>query len=346
MAGADRQTVHPLTRELEERPQGFSFFQAVWLLERLHPGGAPLGESGPVATEAARLRPASALAFAAADVTSLERRAEAPPHELTTAVLGLYGATSPLPGYYSEDILRGEVEDEHDAVRLFLDVLNHRLLSLLYRAWLKYRWELSFRRDARDRTSQRLLGLLGLGTEGLQERFEIPAGRLLRYAGAISQRPRTAGALESVVGDYFGGIPVRVEACVHQWVEIAEEDRGRLGVRASTLGRDLTVGDRVPDRSGKLRLAIGPLDFGTWERLRPGGECWDELRALVRFVLTDPLEFDVRLELADREVPRPRLTASGEAAGAKLGWSLWLAEERERTKREVLFPVPFEATAA
>ena len=44
----------------------------------------------------------------------------------------------------AEDLLGEEVEAGEDPVRLFLDVLNHRLLSLLYRAWTKYRWAFTF----------------------------------------------------------------------------------------------------------------------------------------------------------------------------------------------------------
>jgi len=100
-----------LIEQLEREPWGFTFFQAMRLLDQATPGAPRVGQLGPVAAEAVRLRPSSSLSFQVADVTGIERRpGDGPPRWLvTTAVLGLYGANSPLPAFYSEAILRAEI---------------------------------------------------------------------------------------------------------------------------------------------------------------------------------------------------------------------------------------------
>jgi type VI secretion system protein ImpH len=336
VASEDRETVHPLIRELETKPHEFSFFRAIWLLERAQPGAASLGRTGPVGRESARLRPSSSLAFPSADVSKIERRtAEGPRYEVTSSILGLYGATSPLPSFYSADIAQREAMGEVDPARLLLDVVNHRVQSLLYRAWSKYRWEWTFEPGARDQVSQYLMGLLGLAVPELQERVGLPAGRLLRYSGAISQRPRNAQSVSGVVSDYFDGIPVQLEQCVSRWVKLAPADRNAMGRANSALGQDLIVGGSILDRMGKCRIVLGPLHFDRYQEMRPGGRQHDALIALARFLLPDGLLFDLLYLVDGQTVPATRLVSSDDAT--RLGWSSWVLSEQSAAPKRVLF---------
>jgi len=325
MAAESRHAVHALIRELEEHPRHFSFFRAVWLLERIQSDAVRVGGVGPARRETVRLRPTADLAFPSADVTEITEREAGQPgprFSLATPILGLYGVTSPLPCFYSEDILNSERLGEEDPARLFLDVLNHRLLSLLYRSWAKYRWQFTFEAEGHDPISRYLMAWLGLGTEALRSRAGVPPVRLLRYAGLAVQRPRSARTVAGIVSDYFDGASTRLEQCVARWVTIQEPDRCRLGQANSTLGGDVVVGETILDRSGKCRIEIGPLDLDRFQQLRPGGSGHDEACALARLLLPDTLDFDFRLILERQSVPAARLT-TGDGA-TQLGVVSWL----------------------
>jgi type VI secretion system protein ImpH len=338
MAGEGGETVHPLIRALEQEPGLFSFFQAVRLLEQAQPEAAPVGGLGPPAREAVRLRPSSSLAFPAASVTECSPRpAGGPRHLLTTTVLGLYGASGPLPAFYSEEILQREIGDE-DPVRLFLDLLNHRLLSLLYRAWAKYRWAFCFEAGARDPISGHVLGLLGLGSEALRATVDLPPARLLRYAGVVTQRPRSAASIAGALTDWFAGVPVRIEQCVLRWVALDRGQRSRLGRANVTLGEDALLGERVRDRAGKCRVVLGPLDLEGYLAFLPSGPHSSPLGALLRLLLPDPLDAEVRLVLAAASVPGLRLSAG--PAAARLGWTSWLLRDPAPRDKAELFPLP------
>ena len=344
MATEGGETGDPLIRALEEDPASFTFFQAVRLLEQAHPETVSLGESGPASREVARLRPTSSLAFPTSDLTAVTRRSRGdPPFEIETPIFGLYGPSSPLPAFYSEDILKAELLGESDPARVFLDVLNHRLLALLFRAWSKYRWEFTFQPGATDRTSQHLLGLIGLATDGLRERVGLPAGRLLRYAGFVSQRPRGAVFLGGVISDYFDDVPADVEQCVLRRVDIPMKDQNRIGIANGTLGENLVIGESVPDRTGKCRIRLGPMDRARYEEFLPGGSSYPTLGALVRFLLPDPLVYDLRLVLKGREVPMLRVTVEPDAA--RLGWTSWVRHDPKSPDASELFPAPPAARA-
>jgi type VI secretion system protein ImpH len=330
-------------RALLEEPRAFSFFQAVRLLELSQPDAAPLGGPGPASREAVRLRPDTAMAFQAAEVTQIEApHGEGRRWRLTTTLAGLYGTSSPLPSIYSEDILQRELElaPDEDPARLFLDVLNHRLLSLIYRAWSKYRWAFSFRAHGEDAISRCVFHLIGLATPESRDLIGVPAQRLLRYVGFLTQLPRTASGLGGVLSDWFDGVPVEVEQCVERWVPVVRDDQNRLGVANSELSHNLVVGAQVRDRAGKFRLRIGPLpDLAGFLGFLPIGEHHRALGALVRFLAPDPLEYDFVLGLLAPAVPELRI-ANDERA-ARLGYSSWLRADREATEKwERFWPPP------
>ena len=295
-----------VAQTLAERTSDFSFLKAMWLLQQSHPGSVPVGYQGPPDEEAVRLRPSSSLGFPPCDLESVEAFPEGrPPFRLTTTFLGLYGAHSPLPSYYAEEILHADEED--NPVRAFVDIFNHRLLSLFYRGLLRYRGHLLFRPTGEDEYSWRIFALAGLGTDGLADATGLPRARLLRFAGHFCHKPQSAASIAAVLSTFLK-IPVRVQQCVQRWVYFNRKDRTRLGEHACQLGENATIGDRVADRIGKFRLSIGPVDYGTYKSLLPKGERLTALSRLAKLASGGWLDFDFEIILKGDDTPKLGVT--------------------------------------
>ncbi len=310
-----------LMQQLLEKPYEFSFFQAVQLLQR-YTAGVPLGREGPPDQETIRIRPATSMTFPSSDVEAIERQSDrsgAEKFRITTSFLGLHSSDSPLPTFYTEDLLWKE--NDQAAVRDFLDIFHHRAFSLLFRTWEKYRYDVQFRHRGSDPFSQRVYSLVGLGTVGLAESAGIPAVRLLRYAGLITQRPHSAASIAGVLRDYLGLPHLDIEQCMERWVRIEEPQQNRLGGRNCTLGSDLIAGGRVRDRRGKFRIRTGPVPLAVFERLTPVGEDYAALINLTRLLVGDRLDFDIEVKVEPGDVPPLRLTSS---SPLRLGWTSWL----------------------
>ena len=88
---------------------------------------------------------------------------------------GLTGPQGVLPQHYTTLMIE-RVRAKDYALRDFLDIFNHRALSLFYRAWAEVPLPLRLRRPAirqsgeEDLFTQSLYCLLGLGTGGLRGR--------------------------------------------------------------------------------------------------------------------------------------------------------------------------------
>lgn len=344
MAGQDRTTSPGLIAKLLARPQDYSFFQLVSLLERLYRPETSVGTEGPAERELLRLRPELSFAFPVSDVAGLEEIRKDPPRfRLTTTFLGLYGTTSPLPPFYTEDLMARE--DGDDPVRAFLDMFHHRLLSLLYRSWAKYRYHVQFEPSGKDRFSERIFAFLGLGTEEVSRRTGLPSTRLLRYAGLLSQRPRSASALQGLLSDFFDDIDVHIEQCTARWVPIPKEQQPAIGLNNCGLGQDCTLGDKVLSRQSSFRISIGPMRHDTFVKLLPGSSGMRTLSALVQWFVQDRFDMDVELLLRADNAPVVRLSSKEEEGLSRLGQTSWLsAGTGDGSPRRVVFQ--FRSTEA
>jgi type VI secretion system protein ImpH len=318
MGSETRRSNPSLMRALQDTPFAFSFFQAVQLLQR-YLGGVQVGGRGPAAEETLRLVPAVSMSFPAADLVAVEPVAASASrperYRLTTSFLGLYSSDSPLPTFYTEDLLWRE--DDQKAVRDFLDIFHHRILSLFYRAWEKYRLPVQFR-EGTDDYSRRVFSLLGLGTVQLIGSSGLPSVRLLRYAGLFTRKPHSASGMAGMLRDYFALPAIAVNQCRERWTPIDPAQRNRLGVMNSMLGKDLSIGAKVRDFGSKFRVVIGPLALPDYLRFLPESKDYAAVINLVRLYATDRLDFDLELRLKAEETPPLRLSSN---SPLRLGWT-------------------------
>jgi len=315
-----RASDHPLIRCLLDEGHRFNFYQAISLLERAMPDAVPIGGTGPAADEALRFRPEPSLGFPAGAIERVEFSEGR--FRIEANFMGLYGVDSPLPTHWAEDILH---EYETDStVRDFLDIFHHRIYSLLYRLWAKYRFAVQIRGDGADALTDRLLCLVGLGSKETREASGLPAVRLLRYAGLLIQHPRSALGLEVLVSDWFGGLSATVNPAIGRWVSLEADDKLRLGQRNNVLGRDAPIGERLYDVGGCFNLTLGSVGWEMYQGFLPDGAHHETLRRLINHYNTDPLAADLTLQPRGEEVPELVLDSN---SPPRLGWTTWLRDD-------------------
>ncbi|HCB1602131.1 TPA: type VI secretion system baseplate subunit TssG [Citrobacter freundii] len=267
--------------------------------------------------EAVHFRASASLAFPVRDIESLTKNA-AGQYVMTTTFMGLAGSSSPLPGYYLDDMAWLQAQEGGCATADFLNLFSHRWTQFLYHIWRKYNWYASFRNGGTDIISQRMFALIGLGNPRVRERLDICHCKLLAYAGTLAGPGRSPQVICDLVSHCFDLADVTLECWQLRKVAIPPDQLTRLGVAEpdaegkvtgkSVLGVNFTLGTRVPDRSGKFMLCINNLSLERYLTFLPEGEEYLPLTTFVSFVLRDQLAWDLRLGLAP-----------GEAEGMRLG---------------------------
>lgn len=361
----------PADRLLDDATQ-FDFFQAVWLLERMDAERRPVGFDGAPSGEVVRFRAHQSLSFPPSSVYDLKSADGAQGHaaenlrlplaaaaqpRMTVTFMGLTGSSGVLPRHYTELLLRLEREakgSEKHALREWLDLFNHRLISLFFRAWEKYRFFVPFSRrhgppGNEETFTTALRSLIGLGQPALRGRLRVSAWHAdgetehalagvddlgtLRYAGILAQRPRTAANLEQLLSDYFS-VPVQARQFQQQWLLLESPQQTRIGLLDGNcqLGVSALAGQRVSDIQGLVRLRLGPLsleqfnEFLPSRQIDPRGKAQFLLAHLTRLYIGPETDFQVQLILRARDVPQCRLTGS-EPEAPRLGWNTWLSSQ-------------------
>jgi len=308
---------------LENEPFRFDFFQAVRLLERLMPERQPVGLFVHPAREIVHFGAHSITWFPPSQIDSLQHPPDRPA-KMSVNFMGLTGPLGVLPQYYTELVIqRGRAKDH--AIREFFDIFNHRIISLFFQAWQKYRFMVAYERGERDRFSHHLLDLLGLGTEGLQNRQAVADDSLIYYAGILAQQPRSAVALQQVLSDYFD-VPVEIDQFAGGWFKLDRETQCSFEDQLSPsqqVGLGAVVGDEIWDQQSSVRVCLGPLTLTQYLDFLPNGTAYRPLLGLLGFFAETEFDFEVQLILKRDEVPRCELGAE-EGATPQLGWVTWM----------------------
>jgi type VI secretion system protein ImpH len=323
MATESGRTDHSLTDVLFAEPYRFEFFQAVRLLERIAPERHAVGRYSEPAGEAVRFRTRTSLGFAPSQIHKLSRTSEDEnaPSQMMVAFMGLAGRAGVLPHHYTEMLIeRSRYKDT--ALAEFFDLFNHRMISLFYRAWEKYRFPVAYERGAEDRFTEFLFDIIGMGTRGLRKRQSFADEILLFYGGLFAARPHSASAMEAVLGDYFGAT-AHVAQFSGQWLKLDDESLTRLGTANAALGVTTVAGTRVWDVQSKFELQFGPLTFKEFTGFLPTGSAFKPAAELTRLLAGQEFDFAMRLTLKADEVPGCVLTTRAKRA-PRLGWTTWL----------------------
>jgi len=325
MGAEERQPLPDLNERLAELEQGarrYSFFRLVYLLERVYNKAPPVGQHGPASEERVRLRADTSMIFASSDVSALAHVKYPDSVErvrVTTSFMGLYGSVSPLPAYYVEQIAVSDYQGGPQPIREFFDVFHHRLLSLVYRTWTKYRFAVSYRKRGTDPFTRRMF--CAVGVDGFRD-AEPALDRFLylRYAPLLASKSRSVRGLDVVLHDLFGGMGVDIEQFIGHWTLIEKPLRNKLGVMNHQLGESLTIGRYVYDATGRFKITLGPLSYDEYLSFLPGGHRRPVLRSVVSTFTRGQHDVVLELHVKTDDAPRFQLGSPRSASLKRTAW--------------------------
>jgi len=275
-----------LIKRLEKEAITFDFFQAVSLLEEkyLKEGG----DTRPLETGKIHLSADTGIAFPGSDIIKISKQPDRV--RFVLSFMGMVGLTSPLP-YHFTDYVRKNTKASK-AIYDFLDIFNSRIYTLFYQAWKKYHFIRNFSPETDDPFTKKVMALAGI--------THAPGNiRLLAYTGLLAGKCRTAGGLETLLSDFFGGIDVHVLEHQPRWAKI--EDLPVLG-KTMRLGINSLAGDRIWDMSGKIRVIFGPLKRKIFETFLPGSKNIEKAKQLIQSFLVDFFAYDIQIKMQTHDL--------------------------------------------
>ncbi len=351
-----------LVRRLFAEPWKFSIVQVTRLL---HVFFAPDKSYTDFVREELLIRPHLSLGFPPSDVISLEElareapvregskdadgtgtpepadrndsedegdtsRAHGPRFRLTVSIPGLYGASSPLPTFYVEDLL-AEAREDLSAGRDFLDLVNAPFFGhFLHAGWFRYRPMQAILEEQDLELAEKMLALGGLSTPFVRS-IPLKPLQLAPFCGLLNQYPRSAAGLQAFLSGSLG-VPCTVEQCAEGSAAIPKDQRCLLGLANARLGENTSLGSQIADCTGRIAVHLHRLTPEAMRRFS-GPPGLGRIRENMDFYCTEPLEADIVLHLDCPEqacaclVPSPKTeTGCRQVPGQVLGQDTWLGQ--------------------
>ena len=332
------------------QPYRFQFFQAVRMLELwLKRNGLPHDQA---VASFLRFQNSLSLNFPASQLEAIQPepreigrdsqalneallKGELKYIRITPAFMGFLGTAGALPAHYTERVAAHALYEKDDGPRAFLDTFSNRALALFYESWRKYRLELKYQIDGKDRFLPLLLSLAGLGNESLRHRLADDGDGVLDesvgyFAAAMRHRPASAVSIGRVLSEYFGQ-RVAVSQFIGAWYDVPAGQQSILGGANAQLGMSALVGERVWQRDLRMRLTVGPLPRASFNAFLPGGAAARALEKMLTMFTGMTLEYEIELVLRAADVEG--VTLDEPRAGGRLGWDSFLitgGEARDR----------------
>jgi type VI secretion system protein ImpH len=319
VAGEDGKQTAYLKEQLLSEGHRFSFIQVVRFILFLLSRETAADTDVSSLLKRIRTRPDLSLSFPETDVTSVKLMPGQPSRfSITATFLGIYGTASPLPTFYTEDLLQEQAQDR-SVSRDFIDLFNTRLYALYFAVWSHYRlfYKICESRDAE--ALHRLYCLIGFEGPALRDSLDDSYG-LIRFTGLLTQLVRSAEGLQVLLADIIGE-EVEIEQGIERTAQIPEDQRLYIGQGGNTLGETTYLGREIADRMGKFRIRIGPLSGESFTKVLPDKPLFQNICSLIRTYMDQPLIWDADIALAREDLAVARL---GFDTWSQLGFNTWI----------------------
>jgi len=281
-----------------------------------------------------QVRPALSLSYPRSEVVSAERvvdeSGDFTHYLLEVNFQGLYGASSPLPNFYTEDLLQAEKEEQYEA-RAFLDIFHQQAYSLLFNVLHKNSPVYSLTDEgAGSGIKQIIWTLVGLRNESQREALSNPE-LFLRYLKLFSRSQRSEAGLCAILEDYFAGVPVEISQCRRRLVRVAQRFQLSLGSNKNGLGQDCLLGNYLHDDNGEFSIHIGPMPVERFRSLVNDEKEWAAFVELISYYLKGSLSCELSLTVLQNEA---KTTVLGEESWGQLGVDTWVYSQSDTQQND------------
>ncbi|RCU52728.1 type VI secretion system baseplate subunit TssG [Corallincola holothuriorum] len=242
--------------------------------------------------------------------------------KLQTALFGLTGVNGVLPKHYSELVMQ-RIKNKDTAMAEFYDLFNHRVLSLFFRAWEKYRVPVAYENkpNGQRKTLDDVMHAFAGGSTSLEA----------YYGGLFANKIRNAKSLQNILEDLSGSV-VSVKQFVGRWLSLREEEQTRLAGRLqpegqyAALGMGATIGKKVWDTSSAIDIEFHVDSMEKARALLPGMKLFMAVKRISERYL--PAGMKVRWRMTAQYGDLPSAVLGNRSPGLGQGAGLQVRSQR------------------
>ncbi|OUL58193.1 type VI secretion system baseplate subunit TssG [Pseudoalteromonas ulvae] len=320
MANANGLTVIERETQLIEHASRYSFIQAYKQLCEL----ATVQKHD--AAKKVRIRPNLAMSYARSEVVAIVKEMQNESefiYFLEVNLMGLYGQNSPLPKFFTEEIIQAQKKELH-ASRIFIDVIHQRLYQLYFEAKTKYSGHLQ--QSVQHQLYEFMFSMIGFKGEQWLRYFPDPAF-IINNINLFRHQKGTVSGLKSLLSRLFDNATVEIKQCQQRTLLLPIVQRSQLGVDSLSLGGCALLGHKLKEKQSKLLIVISPLSEKQFDHWVNHDQHWQSLQYLIRYFLIQPFVVELRIKT---ENSRNYELSLSNSKNIQLGRNTWLSAKEEQ----------------
>lgn len=302
MAVKLNQSLVKIQEDLLENGAEYSFFQAFHLLNKINDAYPVLPRKPKRRID---IRPDLNLGFAESDISEVVELDKNLGFEVISQLPGLYGVASPLPDFYTEELLDNDW-DNLSAPREFLDLIHNQLLPKLYHAWKLYKLNVNTVEEDQKDYWTLLYSLLGDPNDHQNQASESSRRiqRLkLQFFSLFSNSERNTYGVKSIIEEVLDLQGLEIEEFQARQLPIVPQLRCYLGSKNNQLGEDAHIGCTISDRSHSLAIHTKVISNDKYNKIINDTSALQDLRALLKEYLNRPIEITLSLTITASSQP-------------------------------------------
>ncbi|MDR1948635.1 MAG: type VI secretion system baseplate subunit TssG [Spirochaetaceae bacterium] len=327
-----RRLIKAASNALKNGTAAPEFWAFIRSLENSNPGLPRLGWAKRPADENIRFGQAPYLHFTATEIAEIIEGGRQAGVDATIIVyfFGLLGIQGPMPLEFTGYVFRRSRSHYDNTWRRFLDIINHRFLTLFYRAYSTYQQSISFDRPEDDHIGNIIKALAGMPpvkemkNGAFTERLESIA---LSSAQHFSFQLKNRYGLLDMLCSIFNYKIELAEFAVsyydiprYRWAVLGNE-------KTSTLGRNIQIGRFMINMAGRFEIRLGPISFEEYNDFMVGHTGFDLFTQAVNLYLDRPLAYSILFIIDGYTIPLAQLGFDFENEtyeAARLGYTCWI----------------------
>lgn len=293
------------------------FASLIRYLEANAPLSPKVGYSSSPKQDFARFGQQPLLHFFPAAFYDVKLSKEIGEYKITNSYFGMLGINGPLPTHLTEHAIERSYKSKDHTFSHFLDLFNHRFISLFYRAWADAEPSVSHDRPKDDKFISRLCSISGNSVISNEDNSPKQINQFL--SGLLSHKNKSAKVLIQALSQYLK-MNVDIEEFVGKWLTISHDEQLALGHMNSKLGQS-TLGSRIFQRMYNFDILIGPIPFSTYNQILTDKLKINEIIRLTRQIVGNEYDFSIKICLDSYQTKPSRLGSS------MLGRTSWCQSE-------------------
>ena len=318
--------VRQASRRLRTGTGAPDFFELVRRIGHDRPDLPRLGKAARPTQENVRFGQTPYLHFPPTEVAEIRQGNGNAEALIMTYFFGLLGVNGPMPLEFTDYVFQRSHNYYDQTWRRFLDIINHRFLTLFYRAWAENEQAVSFDRADDDKITDIIRALAGTPSDMFSVNRTFPY-LTANFANHFGRFIKSRSSLEEILSHVVKA-DLKINDFVVSSYDIPKNARCRLGNReTSVLGQNIQLGRTYMSATREFEIEIGPMSFTESIKWMPGTKGFDLINKIVTAYLDRPLGYSLTFIVIGKTVPEVRF--EGIDKGVRLGRGFFIGRPED-----------------